>query len=85
MKRIVQPSMLHITTGLENGGAENILFNTILNSSHANHTVIFLTGLGHYGERLIDLGVNVLPLDFKSYQAVLRSLFKIYNINYFIL
>ena len=45
-------TILHIITGLEKGGAENVLFKLVKNETKFKHIIISLGGLGHYGKLL---------------------------------
>ena len=56
-------TVLHITTGLENGGAEGLLY-TLIKSDHRNvHIVLSLYRDGFHGPRLRELGVRVDSLN----------------------
>ncbi len=55
--------VLHIATGLENGGAEAVLYRLISGSkTRAGDSVVSLSGVGFYGKRLMDRGVRVHAL-----------------------
>jgi len=55
--------VVHVITGLGQGGAEAVLFRlATFPDQHAHHTVISLTDDGVYGERLREKGVAVHPL-----------------------
>ena len=56
--------VLHIISGLGNGGAEAILFNLCQSNKQNNHTVISLLDEGKYGPLLRDIGVEVYALNF---------------------
>jgi glycosyltransferase involved in cell wall biosynthesis len=55
--------VLHITTGLGNGGAEAVLFGLVTGDSADNtHEIVSLTDAGFYGERLQGAGHTVRAL-----------------------
>jgi glycosyltransferase involved in cell wall biosynthesis len=55
--------VLHITTGLGNGGAEAVLFGLVTGDSADNaHQIVSLTDAGYYGERLQNAGLTVRAL-----------------------
>ena len=58
MKKII-----HIITGLEQAGAETLLFRLIESSNDLNHIVISLTGKGYYGPKLTSMNVQVYVLN----------------------
>lgn len=51
--------VLHIITGLENGGAESTLFRLVTADKENTHVVLSLTKTGVYGERLLQAGIHV--------------------------
>lgn len=55
--------VLHVITGLSNGGAESILFSLVTSSKEVTHVVISLTDMGFYGDRLRRTGVEVIALN----------------------
>ena len=59
MNRVV----VHITSGLQNGGAEGVLFKVCTKSNHFKHRVISLTGPGKYGPLLSARGIEVQSLN----------------------
>lgn len=61
--------VLHIISGLGNGGAEAILFNLCQSSSDDEHIVISLLDEGKYGSMLKDIGVEIHALNF-SYKKL---------------
>lgn len=54
--------VVHIITGLNDGGAEGVLFRLCLNSSSCSHVVISLMDKGKYGPFLEEIGVRVYSL-----------------------
>lgn len=53
----------HIVTGLDDGGAEGVLFRLCANDHSVTHVVISLMGDGKYGALLRAIGVEVVTLD----------------------
>ena len=56
-------SVLHIITGLENGGAEAVLYRLVTNDRNNRHTVISMMGPGKYGSLLHQNGIEVYCLN----------------------
>ena len=56
--------VLHIITGLSDGGAEAILYRMCKFDKEYKHTVISLMGKQKYGPMLTNIGVDVHALDF---------------------
>jgi glycosyltransferase involved in cell wall biosynthesis len=70
--------VLHIITGLENGGAEGVLFRLLANSPiEFNHYVISLTGIGKYGALIQDLGIEVVCLNMKRGYFGIKPIYKL--------
>ena len=55
--------VLHVITGLGDGGAEAVLHRLITHDPHDEHQVVSLTGLGKYGPLLAERGVAVTALN----------------------
>jgi glycosyltransferase involved in cell wall biosynthesis len=68
--------ILHIITGLGDGGAENTLYKVCKNDLKNDHIVISLTNLGKYHTLIKNLGIKVYNLDLKFY-SFLKFLFLI--------
>ncbi|SFV27385.1 glycosyltransferase family 4 protein [Thermoflavifilum thermophilum] len=58
--------ILHIITGLDDGGSENVLYRLCKSDSLDQHYVISLTGSGKYNEMLKQIGVQVYTLQLNS-------------------
>ncbi|WP_417435987.1 glycosyltransferase family 4 protein [Idiomarina abyssalis] len=70
--------VVHIITGLENGGAEGVLFRLCTNDTVYQHSVISLTSEGKFGLLLRQNEVRVITLDMKG---MINSLMKLYNLH----
>jgi hypothetical protein len=55
--------VVHIITGLNDGGAEGALYRLCLADKDAHHTVISMMSSGKYGPLLAREGVNVITLE----------------------
>ena len=54
--------VFHIIVGLNNGGAESVLYRICANIKHVKHVVVSLTDLGYYSTHLRSIGVPVHAL-----------------------
>ena len=74
---MTKTKVVHIISGLENGGAEGVLFRLIDSSVNNNelieHVVVSLSGSGVYGARLKDKGIKLYCLN------MAKSLSSIYS------
>lgn len=68
-------SVVHIITGLGNGGAEGALFRLVANDKKIKHTVFSLTPGGKFYGKLKDIGVDVYTIEHSSVLALVRGLF----------
>jgi glycosyltransferase involved in cell wall biosynthesis len=68
--------ILHVISGLQYGGAENLLFQLLQmpEFSTFDHQVISLTGLGPIGESMQELGLDVIALNFSSHKLNIKPL-----------
>lgn len=57
--------IMHVITGLDNGGAEKILFNLCVNDRNSQHIVVSLGSFGKYGKALSKRGIEVVPLGWR--------------------
>ncbi len=72
--------ILHIITGLGNGGAENTLYKVCKYDTKNKHIVISITTKGKYFSILKDMGVEVYSLNLKFYNiSKLVKLIKLIN------
>jgi len=67
-------SILHIITGLENGGAEAVLFRLVTNDKANRHTVISMMGMGKYGPMLEQSGIPVHGLGMPKGRITFKGL-----------
>ena len=70
--------VLHIISGLGDGGAEGVLYRLCISDEDNCHVVVSLSGLGKYGPILIDNGVEVFDFDLKRHPVA--ALFSIYRL-----
>jgi glycosyltransferase involved in cell wall biosynthesis len=66
--------VLHVITGLNDGGAEAVLYRLVTRDQNDTHHVVSLTGLGKYGPWLLDQGVTVTALDMPRGRLTMRGL-----------
>lgn len=52
-------TIVHVITGLKDGGAEGVLYRLCLNDTHNNHIIISLTGPAKYGSMFTSNGFDV--------------------------
>lgn len=71
--------IVHIITGLNEGGAETVLFRLCLNDCSNRHSVISLTGYGKYGNDLIEKGVSVFCLNMEKKISSVFALLRLYS------
>ena len=72
--------ILHIITGLNNGGAEGVLYRLVTHDQENEHIVISMMDAGKYGPLLQDEGVEVHCLKMKAGKASLQSVVKLYKL-----
>lgn len=66
--------LLHVITGLGDGGAEAVLYRLITHDSQTTHAVVSLTQEGKYGPLLRQLGVEVVALGMPRGRLTLKGL-----------
>jgi len=69
--------VLHIITGLNNGGAEGVLYRLCSKDTKHRHFVISLTDKGKYGSLLEQVGINVCCLNISKSRVTLNGLIKL--------
>lgn len=72
--------ILHIITGLGDGGAEAVLYRLIKHDYQNNHQVISLRGDDKYGEIIKNEGINVICLNL--HKRPILGLFKLFITTY---
>jgi len=72
--------VLHIITGLNNGGAEGVLYRLVTNDEKNEHIVISLMDAGKYGPLLEENGVEVHCLSLSQGEISVKSLIKLYKL-----
>ena len=69
----------HIITGLNNGGAEAVLYRLCTNDTGATHTVISLMDMGKYGPMLEEQGIEVVCLNMPQGRLTIAGLVKLWK------
>ncbi len=77
---VLHMKILHIITGLGQGGAEAVLYRLVGASSEAEHVVVSLRDEGVYGPLIRRLGVDVHTLDFPRGSLSLRGLHRLWRL-----
>jgi glycosyltransferase involved in cell wall biosynthesis len=72
-------SVLHIITGLGDGGAESVLCRLCSHDLGTRHFVVSLGGAGKYGPLLVDAGVPVTCLDMPRGRVTLGGLLSLWR------
>ena len=72
--------ILHIIGNLDQGGAEKVLYDLVLNSDRSKfeHTVVSVSDLGYYGEYLLSAGIECYQLKVAKFR--LFRVFKIFKV-----
>lgn len=67
--------VLHVITGLGNGGAERSLFNLVTSrQSGIRHSVISLSGMGSYGLLIKDAGIPIEAVGIRSFSTAVGAI-----------
>ncbi|MBX6334886.1 glycosyltransferase, partial [Candidatus Saccharibacteria bacterium] len=72
--------LLHIITGLNDGGAEAVLYRLIMHDQDNEHGVVSLTGAGKYGPLLRAAGVPVWTLEMPRGRLTTRGLYTLWRL-----
>lgn len=73
--------ILHIITGLKQGGAESALFRLVTHAKDGTeHSVISLIGMGTFGSRLQDAGINTHALNMTEAKLSLKGLINLWRL-----
>jgi glycosyltransferase involved in cell wall biosynthesis len=72
--------ILHIITGLNNGGAEGVLYRLCVNDDNNIHYVISFLDMGKYGPMLKNQGIEVFCLKMKQGNFTVKAFFSLYKI-----
>jgi glycosyltransferase involved in cell wall biosynthesis len=72
--------ILNIITGLNNGGAEAVLYRLCVHDSNYKHIVISLMNEGKYGRLLKEAGVVVHCLNMPAGRVTLSGLYKLFKL-----
>lgn len=72
--------ILHIITGLNNGGAEAVLYRLVTNDNQNIHQVIALMDKGLYGERLTNSGIPVYALNMPKSWMTIKGIVQLFHL-----
>ncbi|MBN2570040.1 MAG: glycosyltransferase [Deltaproteobacteria bacterium] len=72
--------ILHIITGLNNGGAETVLYRLTTANTENTHQIISMMDSGFYGERLIMAGIPVYTLNMPHGRVTIKGIIKLYRL-----
>jgi glycosyltransferase involved in cell wall biosynthesis len=73
--------VLHVITGLNQGGAESALFRLVTYKNiHCEHVIVSMTDMGIYGSKLQDAGIEVYSLDMPRRKLKIKGCFKLFKI-----
>jgi glycosyltransferase involved in cell wall biosynthesis len=72
--------VLHVISGLNDGGAEGALFRLCTNDSVNRHVVISMLDEGKYGSLLSNQGVEVLSLNMQRGRITLNGLLRLWRL-----
>ncbi|AZI36360.1 putative glycosyltransferase [Caenibius tardaugens NBRC 16725] len=75
-----RPRILHIITGLNDGGAEAVLFRLCKQDSANHHHVVSLMDLGKYGPLLEEVGVPVSALGMLRGRVTVAGLWQLWRL-----
>lgn len=69
--------ILHVITSLDNGGAQSVLYNLILNENVCTHGVVCLTGPGKYTEAMQAEGIFLVHLNMSRGRFRISAFFEL--------
>lgn len=69
----------HIITGLNNGGAEAVLYRLVTNDTKHKHVVVSLMGMGKYGPMLEEKGIEVVCLNMSQGKLTLGGVLTLWK------
>lgn len=72
--------VLHIITGLQDGGAEGVLYRLVTNDIDNEHHVISLTPGGKYRKLLVNAGCKVTSLNMKGFFSLFAAIWRLISI-----
>lgn len=72
-------TVAHIVTGLDDGGAEGVLYRLCVNDKSNRHVVISMMGSGKYGPLLEAEGVEVVQLDMPQGKITFKGLLRLWK------
>ncbi len=72
--------IMHIITGLNDGGAEAALYRICTHDKESKHTVVSMMDQGKYGPLLKELGIKVFCLGMPRGKLTIKGVFKLRNI-----
>ncbi|MGP9545672.1 glycosyltransferase family 4 protein [Psychrobacter sp. AOP7-B1-25] len=72
--------IVHIITGLHNGGAEGVLYRLVTHDHANEHIVISMMDAGKYGPMLLDKGIDLHDLNMSAGKISPKPLLKLYKI-----
>jgi glycosyltransferase involved in cell wall biosynthesis len=73
-------SVIHIITGLNDGGAEAVLYRLCINDTSQQHCVISMMDMGKYGPRLQQAGVEVHCLNMPQGRVTIHGLWRLWSL-----
>lgn len=73
-------SIVHIITGLNNGGAEAVLYRLVTNDLKNKHIVISLMGMGKYGSMLQEKNIEVICLNMPQGKVTFSGVLKLWKV-----
>lgn len=72
--------IVHLITGLNNGGAEGVLYRLVTNDKENEHIVISMMDAGKYGPLLMKEGIEVRCLNIEGRRLSLPAIIKLYQL-----